>query len=175
MNQYGRDQRDYIKFRESDSRDDKKPGRFKGINRFGEDFPHHDIDRDDQYSSNYGLNYEDINSIKHYESSKEDHTGKGPRGYKRSAEKIQDEACEILMKDFALDASDIEVDVLDDVLYLRGTVASRSDKKRAEFLLDRVAGIRDIQNQLTVRFDQADGWIPGIGNISETGGSHGEI
>lgn len=189
MNQYGRDQRDYIKFRESDSRDDKF-GRFKGPNRYGEDFPRHDSFQDDQYKSDYDPTYEDENGIKHpyehggrrnrwsddlrSEASRENYFGKGPKGYSRSPERIKDEACDILMKDFALDASDIEVDVKDGVLYLHGTVASRRDKKRAEYLVEEISGVTDVQNTLMIKMPATDGWIPGIGKVSE-GDDHGKI
>lgn len=191
MNQYGRDQRDYIKFRESDSRDDGKTGRFKGPNRYGEDFPRHDSYQDDQYFSQYDPTYEDENGIKHpYEhggrrnrwsddlrsdASRESHFGKGPKGYVRSPKRIKDEACDILMKDFALDASDIEVDVKDNILYLRGTVSSRKDKKRAEYLLEDISGISDVQNLLSVKIPKTDGWVPGLGKVSQEGDDHGKI
>ncbi len=98
----------------------------------------------------------------------ENHFGKGPRGYRRSEERIKDEVCEILARDLFLDASDVEVELEDHVLILRGEVGSRSDKRRAEDLVADVPGVEEVQNQLRVKRAPAEGWIPGLGKIDDT-------
>ena len=98
----------------------------------------------------------------------ENHFGKGPRGYRRSEERIKDEVCEILARDFFLDASDVEVELEDHVLILKGEVGSRGDKRRAEDLVAYIPGIEDVQNQLRVKRAPAEGWIPGLGKIDDT-------
>lgn len=213
MNHFSRDQRDYGRFRESDSYEDsddhdfetdgtftksnfrfddeyygrenrgRRPmGRFSGINRFGERRIRHDAYQDDQYRNHYDPTYEDVTGRRHpyehggrnrwsddirSESSRESHFGKGPRGYKRSSERIKDEACEILARDFELDASDIEVDVKDEVITLSGEVSSRRDKRIAEILVENISGVHDVHNQLRIKRSDVEGWIPGIGSVED--------
>lgn len=156
-------------------------GRFPGVNRFGEQRIRHDRYQDDQYRRDYDPTYEDEYGMRHpyehggrynrwsddirSESSRENHFGKGPKGYKRSPERIKDEACEILASDFQIDASDIEVEFNDGVLILKGDVASRNDKRRAESLVEDLAGVQDVHNLLRVKKPDVEGWIPGLGNI----------
>jgi hypothetical protein len=199
-NQFGRDQRDYIsfrnsdrnQFRESDSYDNdrqteemfgrysKDHGRFNGINRFGEENPRHDRYQDDQYSRDYDPTYEDELGMKHpyehggrsnrwsddfrSEASHENHVGKGPKGYQRSPDRIKEEACEILARDWRLDASDIEVEYEDNCLVLKGGVQSRRDKRRAEYLVENISGVDDVINRLQLQ-KHAEGWIPGIDKL----------
>lgn len=191
--QFGRDQRDYVKFRESDSYEDKTDGSFTGrrINRFGEDRARHDHYQDDQYRNDYDPTYEDENGMKHpyehsgrsnrwsddirSEASRENHTGKGPKGYRRSRERILEEANERLANDYGLDATDIEVDLEDDCLVLKGEVHSRHDKRLAEDIVESISGVTDVINQLSIT-KKIEGWIPGLGNINEndtkSGGSN---
>lgn len=193
--QFGKDQRDYIKFRESDSYDDLKElkdtegsfsdssyGREKRRNRFGEERPRHDHYQDDQFRRDYDPTYVDEYGMRHpyehggrlnrwsddirSEASRENHSGKGPKGYTRSPERIREEACEILSKDWFLDASDIEVEVENNCLVLKGEVRTRRDKRHAEAIVEHIAGIDDVLNQLKVT-NKVQGWIPGIGHVDE--------
>lgn len=75
--------------------------------------------------------------------------GKGPKGYKRSDEKLQEEICELL-SDGHMDASEIEVKVSNGEVTLTGTVTERQDKHRAEQLAESVRGVSDVTNQLRV-------------------------
>ncbi len=79
------------------------------------------------------------------------HTGKGPKGYKRSDERIQDDICSLLTQNGEIDASDIEVTAEGGVVTLWGTVPSRREKRLAGYLLDTVFGVADVNNELTVR------------------------
>lgn len=76
--------------------------------------------------------------------------GVGPKGYKRSDERIEDEICEALARDKYIDASDIEVDVVDGIVTLSGSVSSRDDRIDAEVLVERVLGVDDIKNDIKV-------------------------
>jgi len=76
------------------------------------------------------------------------YTGRGPKGYKRSDEKIVEEACQRLERDGDIDASDIEVTAEDGVITLRGTVPDRRTKRRAEECVESVYGARDVMNEL---------------------------
>jgi hypothetical protein len=212
-NQFGRDQRDYIQFRDSGTRErgfrssaatngsftNKETtgrgslGRLEGRNRFGEENIRHDSYQDDQYRNDYDPTYQDEYGMKHpyehggrenrwsddlrSEGSRREvsHFGKGPKGYQRSDIRIRDEACEILTHNWELDASDIEVEVEDRCIILKGEVASRRDKRLAEDLVEDVFGIDDVRNQLKIR-KHVDGWVKGIGqvNASEAGGADGK-
>ncbi len=78
------------------------------------------------------------------------YTGFGPRGYVRSDEDIQQDVCSRLAANGQLDASNIEVQVNNHEVTLKGDVDSRSDKRLAEDIADTVFGVDDIHNQLHV-------------------------
>jgi sporulation protein YlmC with PRC-barrel domain len=79
------------------------------------------------------------------------HTGKGPRGYRRSDDRIYENVCEWLMIDGRIDADDIDVEVHNGEVSLNGTIADRQTKRRAEELAESVPGVMDVQNRLRVR------------------------
>ncbi len=56
------------------------------------------------------------------------YTGRGPRGYVRSDERILEDVCERMSRHGQLDAGNIDVEVKDGEVYLAGDVASRSEK-----------------------------------------------
>jgi hypothetical protein len=76
--------------------------------------------------------------------------GRGPKGYQRSAERILDDVCERLTDHPEIDASAVEVDVLEDLVVLRGTVHDRGQKRIAEDVAESVAGVRDVRNELDI-------------------------
>jgi hypothetical protein len=76
--------------------------------------------------------------------------GRGPKGYRRSDARIREDACECLTDDDWIDASNIEVLVVDSEVTLSGTVNSRDDKRRAENLVERLTGVKDVNNNLRV-------------------------
>jgi osmotically-inducible protein OsmY len=78
------------------------------------------------------------------------YSGRGPKGYTRTRERILDDVCERLTDHPELDASGIEVDVEKDVVVLRGTVEDRGQKRMAEDVAESVSGVRDIRNELGV-------------------------
>lgn len=77
-----------------------------------------------------------------------EHAGKGPKGYKRSDERIEEDVNEALARDPSLDASEIEVKVKDGEVTLSGTVPDRRMKRRAEDCAEDCSGVRDVQNHL---------------------------
>lgn len=79
------------------------------------------------------------------------YSGVGPRNYKRSDDRIEEEVCNVLMKDRNIDASDIEVNVRNGVVTLSGTVDSRMDKIEAELVIEGIAGVEDIQNDIKLK------------------------
>lgn len=82
---------------------------------------------------------------------KAEHRGRGPKGYKRSDSRIEEDVNDRLTDDPYLDASDIEVSVKDGEVTLSGLVAQREDKRRAEDLAELVSGVTNVQNNLRVR------------------------
>ena len=83
-----------------------------------------------------------------------DHRGRGPKNFRRSDERIEEEANERLTDDPYLDASDIAVRVKDREITLEGLVDSRRAKRRAEDDVDRIMGVEHVQNNLRLRDDQ---------------------
>lgn len=78
------------------------------------------------------------------------HFGKGPKGYVRPDKSIFEDVCEALNLSPHVDASDVEVEVKDRIVYLRGQVDSRQAKRMAELEIEHISGVRDVQNYLSV-------------------------
>lgn len=89
--------------------------------------------------------------------------GRGPRDYRRSDARLREDVCERLADDPDLDASDIDVEVEDGHVVLQGRVDERWLKYHAEDIADRCAGVRDIENRLTVGQRSDAGQIGGHG------------
>ncbi len=79
------------------------------------------------------------------------HAGRGPKGYTRSDDRIREDVNDRLTEDHDVDASDIEVQVQNGEVTLTGTVAQRSDKRRAEDVAEMVSGVKHVQNNLRVK------------------------
>ena len=79
------------------------------------------------------------------------HRGRGPKGYKRSDARIQEDISDRLTDDPWLDASNVEVEVKECEVILKGEVSSREDKRRAEDLAEAISGVRNVQNHLRVQ------------------------
>ena len=79
-----------------------------------------------------------------------EHQGRGPKGYQRSDDRIREDIHERLTDDAMLDASEIEVEVKNREVILTGSVRSRTEKRRAEDLMEGVTGVAHVQNNLRV-------------------------
>jgi osmotically-inducible protein OsmY len=77
-------------------------------------------------------------------------TGYGPRGYQRSDERIREDVCDVLCGHGFIDASEIEVAVLNGEVTLTGVVRERPQKRMAEDAAEQVSGVREVHNQLRV-------------------------
>jgi hypothetical protein len=77
--------------------------------------------------------------------------GKGPKGYRRTDERIQEEVCEILSRHPQVDATDIEVSFADGVVTLAGVVPDRRMKQTAERAIETVWGVEDVLNRIRVQ------------------------
>lgn len=78
-----------------------------------------------------------------------DHTGHGPKGYKRPDDIIHEDVCETLKLSPHVDASGIQVEVKNGCVYLRGNVEGRPAKRIAEWEIENIPGVNDVQNLLT--------------------------
>lgn len=87
----------------------------------------------------------------YYGARRESNFGKGPKGYVRSDERLKEDLSEKLMRDHAIDASDINVEVKNGIVTLTGTVEERRLKHYAEDLAEACTGVKDVDNRLTVR------------------------
>lgn len=78
-------------------------------------------------------------------------TGRGPKGYRRSDERLREDVCEALSHHRDIDASEVEVNVSEGVLTLTGTVEHRQMKRAIEDIVDHISGITDVKNEIKVQ------------------------
>ena len=76
--------------------------------------------------------------------------GKGPKGYKRTDEKIYEDVCEMLMRHRDIDASEIAVSVKEGVVTLSGRVDTSRNRHLAELIIEDLSGVREISNELSL-------------------------
>ncbi len=76
--------------------------------------------------------------------------GKGPKGYRRTDDRIYEEVCEALMDDPSVDASDIGVKVQDGIVTLEGLANDRTEKRIAEMITVEVPGVLDVRNDIRI-------------------------
>jgi osmotically-inducible protein OsmY len=76
--------------------------------------------------------------------------GKGPKGYLRPDARIYEDVNEALLNDARVDASDIEVEVHEGIVTLRGAVEDRQMKKEAQACIEHIPGIEDVFNLITL-------------------------
>ncbi len=79
------------------------------------------------------------------------YVGRGPRGYRRSDERILEDVCERFTEHGHLDPGDVEVTVRGGEVVLSGTVATRAEKRLAEDIADLVFGVVEVHNRLRVQ------------------------
>ncbi|CAG2153113.1 hypothetical protein LMG31506_04747 [Cupriavidus yeoncheonensis] len=113
-----------------------------------------DDDRDDDHGTLYNLGRrigEAVGDL--FGTSERRERPTGPRGYKRTDDRIRDEICERLSYAQRLDVSDVSVDVKDSVVTLSGTVDNRGQKYYIEELADATYGVSEVNNDIRVRRD----------------------
>ncbi len=93
------------------------------------------------------------------------HSGKGPRNYVRSDERIYEDVCDSMMHYGQLDASNIEVMVQNGEVTLTGDVPDRRTKRLAEDISDSIPGVQDVHNRLQIREgnSSSDRWTDRVG------------
>ena len=95
-------------------------------------------------------------------------TGRGPKGYVRSDERIRDDVSDRLEQHGEIDASEIEVRVSNGEVTLEGTVEDRWMKRMAEDLVEDCSGVKQVNNRIRVQANGGDREMTG-----QTGGSRG--
>ena len=95
-------------------------------------------------------------------------SGKGPKGYTRSDDRIKEDISDALMSNDDIDASEIEIEVRSGEVTLKGTVDSRWAKRQAEDVVDNVQGVQNVQNSLRVQAN-------GFGATSNQGDTSGRM
>lgn len=82
--------------------------------------------------------------------------GRGPRSYRRSDTRIEEDVNDRLTDDPYLDATEIEVTVVNSEVTLGGQVNSRWAKRLAEELADSVSGVQNVQNKIRINRGQLE-------------------
>ena len=93
------------------------------------------------------------------------HTGKGPKGYQRSDDRIHEDVSDRLAEHGDIDASELEVQVSNGEVTLSGFVDDRRQKRLAEDVAEQAAGVKDVHNQLRVH---DHGQMPSSGESEST-------
>src|SRR5215213_11689244 len=105
------------------------------------------------------------------DEQRDQYRGKGPKGYRRSDERIKEDVNDRLSEGY-LDASELEVSVQNAEVTLTGTVNSRMDKRRAEDIAESVTGVTHVENRLRVKQSGSQSYSStgtGSGYSSSTG------
>jgi hypothetical protein len=89
---------------------------------------------------------------------RESYLGRGPRGYRRTDERIREDINDRLTWHPDIDASDIDVRVETGEVTLTGVVEDRRAKRLAEDIVEAVYGVDDVHNQLKIR----QGFLAGL-------------
>jgi osmotically-inducible protein OsmY len=97
------------------------------------------------------------------------HYGRGPKGYRRSDERIREDVCEALADQGHIDASDVDVKVEGGTVILSGTVAERRHKRALEHMAERCRGVSEVHNELRLRREDQ-----GRSSQGATHGSHAQ-
>ena len=99
--------------------------------------------------------------------------GKGPKGYRRSDDRIREDVSEALYRHRHIDATEVEVSVSEGEVTLSGTVHERSMKRLIEDEADKVAGVRDVHNGIRCvqRAGPASQIVPRSGLENSSSGS----
>lgn len=98
-------------------------------------------------------------------------SGKGPKGYSRSDDRITEDVCDRLEQHGEIDASNIEVRVESGEVTLEGTVDDRWTKRLAEDTVEDCPGVKEVHNRLRVQSPGEAGRSQSQSGRSDFGGS----
>jgi hypothetical protein len=85
------------------------------------------------------------------ETSRGRYVGRGPKSWRRSDERIREDVNEELTRHPDVDASEVDVAVMNAEVTLTGAVDGRHEKREAEECAWRVSGVKDVHNQLRIK------------------------
>jgi osmotically-inducible protein OsmY len=85
-----------------------------------------------------------------WDDLKQSFSGRGPKGYSRSDDRIREDVCDRLAWHPHIDASEIEVTVSSGEVTLAGTVHDRRSKRLAEDIVEDILGVKDVSNHIRV-------------------------
>lgn len=88
--------------------------------------------------------------------NREQYIGRGPRGFQRSDERIEEEINEMLTRHPSIDASDIEVQVKNGDVTLSGSVPDRRMRHISEDVAEKCMGVKEINNNIRVRKESSE-------------------
>jgi hypothetical protein len=88
--------------------------------------------------------------------SGETFSGRGPKNFKKSDERLREDICERLCMHHEIDATDIDVVVQNGEATLTGIVHSRWEKRLAEEISEDIYGVNNVHNNLRVGTLQND-------------------
>lgn len=134
--------------RESDRRSggsSEKGAGFRSSGRFGSLGPSSGRRDSQAFGRGYGQQ-DDVGQLPSF-------SGKGPKGYQRSDERIREDICDGLTQDPHIDAQGISITVRQGEVTLEGTVPNRQMKRAAEDLAEQVMGVGEVTN--TIRIQRA--------------------
>ncbi|WP_437640512.1 BON domain-containing protein [Sorangium sp. So ce854] len=77
--------------------------------------------------------------------------GRGPKGYRRSDERIREDICEMISDRDDIDAGEVTVRVQNGEVTLEGTVNERHHKRLIEHIAEGARGVEDVHNQIRVQ------------------------
>ena len=112
----------------------------------GAGFYRNDYDRSDRDFSSDRNRYEEES----FGDKVKNFFGIGPKGYRRSDERIREDISERLEDHPRIDASNIDVQVSDGEVTLSGTTPDRQSKRLAEDVCEECRGVKDVHNQVRV-------------------------
>ena len=99
------------------------------------------------------------------------HRGRGPKGYARSDDRIREDVSDRLGDDWLVDATEIEVAVVNSEVTLSGTVDGREQRRRAEDIAESVSGVKHVQNNIRVSGTTTAGFGNEPGTTSSSSGA----
>jgi hypothetical protein len=99
------------------------------------------------------------------------YTGRGPKGYTRSDDRIQEDVNDRLEQHGEIDAWEISVMVQNGEVTLEGTVPDRLTKRLAEDVAEESPGVKQVHNRLRVQGSVATSAETGQSSTASTGTS----
>ncbi len=108
------------------------------------------------------------------QGGRQSHVGRGPKGYRRSDERIEEEVNEQLTRHPEIDPSEVEVRVRNGEVTLTGTVDERRTKRMVEDLVEGISGVNEVHNQIRVNRGGSSGGSSGSSDREVSRGTERE-